>query len=90
MTATIAVRHQVADYAAWRVVYDELEGLRQQHNCTAKTVSHAPNDANDVFITHSFPSVAQAEAFASDPALKAGMARAGVSGAPRIEIFADL
>ena len=90
MSATLAVRHQVADYAAWRVVYDELEGLRQQHGCTAKTLSHAPSDANDLFLTHTFPSVAQAEAFAGDPALKAGMARAGVSGPPRIEIFAGV
>ena len=53
-------------------------------------LSHAPSDANDLFLTHTFPSVAQAEAFAGDPALKAGMARAGVSGQPRIEIFAGV
>ena len=90
MSATLVVRHQVNDYAAWRVVYDELESLRVQHGCTGKQVLRAPADANDIFITHDFPSVEQADAFAHDPALREGMKRAGVSGAPRIEIFASV
>ena len=34
MSATLVVRHNVHDYAAWRKVYDELEPLRAQHGCT--------------------------------------------------------
>ena len=89
MSATLAVRHTVTDYASWRTVYDELEGLRLEHGCTAKRVMQLPDNPNDVFITHDFPTVDQAAAFASDPALKAGMQRAGVAGPPRIEIFAS-
>jgi hypothetical protein len=44
-------------------------------------------DPNDVAITHEFPTLAQAEAFANDPALKAAMEQAGVTSPPRIEIF---
>jgi len=87
MSATLAVRHGVQDYAAWRVVYDELDTLRAQHGCTAHHVWRAPGNAEDVFITHDFPTLGQAEAFAHDPALREGMGRAGVAGAPRIEIF---
>jgi hypothetical protein len=87
MSATLAVRHNVQDYAAWRVVYDELDTLRSRHGCTAQQVWHAPGNAEDVFITHDFPTLGQAEAFAHDPALREGMGRAGVAGAPRIEIF---
>ena len=72
------------------MVYNELEPLRLQHGCTAKKVMHAPGDANDVFILHDFPTAAQAEAFANDPALKAGMEKAGVVGPPRIEIFESI
>jgi hypothetical protein len=90
MTATLAVRHQVADYAAWRAVYDELEPLRAQHGCTAKSVLASPGDPNDLFVTHDFPTVEQAEAFAHDPGLAEGMARAGVAGPPRIEIFTSV
>jgi hypothetical protein len=90
MSATLAVRHTVNDYAAWRAVYDELEPLRVQHGCTGKTVSVSPENGNDVFITHEFPTVEAAGAFAHDPALRVGMERAGVAGAPRIEIFTSV
>jgi len=90
MSATLIVRHPVADYAAWRPVYDEVGPLRDRHGCTAERVLTLPNDANDVVAIHDFPTVEQAEAFAADPALKAAMARAGVAGAPRIEIFASV
>lgn len=87
MSATLVVRHTVNDYATWRPVYDELESLRLQHGCTDKRVLVSPEDGNDILITHDFPTVEQAGAFAHDPALREGMARAGVAGAPRIEIF---
>jgi hypothetical protein len=90
MSAILAVRHQVSDYAAWRKVYDELEPLRAQHGCTAKRVLRLPEDGNDLFITHEFPTAEQAASFAHDPGLQAGMEQAGVEGAPRIEIFTDV
>ena len=90
MSATLAVRHTVSDYAAWRKVYDELEPLRVQHGCTAKRVMRLPADGNDLFITHEFPTVEHAGSFAHDPALRAGMERAGVQGAPQIDIFTDV
>ena len=90
MSATLVVRHPVADFAAWCVVYDSLEPLRAQHGCTGQSVMVAPDNGNDVFITHDFPSVEQAGAFAHDPGLKAGMDSAGVTGPPRIEIFTSV
>ena len=87
MSATLACRHTVADYAAWRTVYDEVGPIRATHGCTAQAVHRLPGDANDIFITHEFPSVAQANAFAGDPNFAAAMQRAGVTSAPRIEIF---
>ena len=90
MSATLVVRHNVQDYAAWRKVYDGLEPLRVQHGCTAKRVMRLPDDGNDLFITHDFPTAEQAAGFAHDPGLRAGMEQAGVEGAPRIEIFTDV
>jgi hypothetical protein len=90
MTGTLIVRHPVQDFASWKVVYDEVGTLRDQHGCTAERVLQLPTDANEVVAIHEFPSVEQAEAFASDPALKAAMERGGVAGAPRIEIFAGV
>jgi hypothetical protein len=90
MSATLAVRHTVSDYAAWRKVYDELEPLRAQHGCVAARVMQSPGDDNELFITHEFATAEQAGSFAHDPALREGMGRAGVAGAPRIEIFTDV
>jgi hypothetical protein len=90
MSATLVIRHNVQDYAAWRKVYDELEPVRTQHGCTAGRVMRLPDDGNDLFITHDFPSAEQAGSFAHDPGLRAGMEQAGVQGTPRIEIFTDV
>lgn len=87
MSATLIVRHKVNDYAAWRPVYDEVEPLRQQYGCTGKREFQLANDANDVLVTHDFPTAEQANGFAGDPALKEAMGRAGVVGAPNIEVF---
>ena len=87
MSATLIVRHTVADFDAWRKEYDEADAIRAEHGCTAERVLQSPTDPNDVVVTHEFPSVAQAEAFVGDPNLGPAMARAGVVGAPRIEIF---
>ncbi len=87
MSATLFVRHTIADYASWRVAYDSADPVRVQHGCTGQQVFRLPADSNDVIATHEFPSVNQAEAFAADPALAAAMQRGGVTSAPRIEIF---
>ena len=89
MSAILAVRHQVSDYAAWRKVYDDVEPLRAQYGCTAQRVLRLLEDGNDLFITHELRSAAQASGFAGDPELREAMDRAGVQGMPRIEIFTD-
>jgi quinol monooxygenase YgiN len=88
-TATLIVRHQVQDYSAWRAVYDSVEDLRQQYSCSGAEVMTAPDNKNDVFVIHRFPSVESAQAFAGSSEIKEAMGRAGVTGAPRIEIAAE-
>jgi heme-degrading monooxygenase HmoA len=87
-TLTI-VKHQVNDYGAWRSVYDEVQPLRDSHGVTDANVLHDPDDKNSVTVLHWFASLENARAFANDPALKDAMGRAGVSGAPRIEIVVE-
>ena len=87
MSATLLVRHTVADYAAWRAVYDEVDALRVSHGCTAQRVLQLPGDPNDVVAIHEFPTVENASEFANDPKLKDAMGRGGVTSAPRVEIF---
>ena len=88
-TATLIVRHQVEDYGAWRVVYDGVENLRQQYGCLEADVTVDPGDKNDVFVIHRFPTIDAAQGFAGSGELKEAMGRAGVTGAPRIEIATE-
>jgi hypothetical protein len=87
--ATLLVRHQVEDYAAWRSVYDSLDGLRKEHGCTGDEVMVDPADKQDVFIIHRFPTLEQAQSFAGSNELREGMSQAGVKSAPRIEFAAE-
>lgn len=87
MSATLFVRHTVADYDTWRKAYDGAEALRAKHGCTGQQVLRVPDDPTDVAATHDFPTVAQAKAFANDPELEAAMGEGGVTSVPRIEIF---
>jgi len=88
--ATLLVRHQVDDYAAWRLVYDELDGLRKEHGCTGEEVMVDSTDKQDVFIIHRFPTLEQAQSFAGSNELREGMGRAGVKSAPRIEFAVEV
>jgi len=88
-TATLIVRHQVQDYGAWREVYDSVADLRQQYGCSAAEVLTDPGNKNDVFVIHRFPTIDAAQGFAGSGELKEAMGRAGVTGAPRIEIATE-
>ena len=87
--ATLLVRHEVEDYAAWRSVYDGLDGLRKEHGCTGDEVMVDPADKQDLFIIHRFPTLQQAQSFAGSSELREGMGQAGVKGAPRIEFAVE-
>ena len=87
---TLIVKHKVADYGAWRPVYDSVDGLRQQHGCTGDEVFSDPDDKNDITVFHRFPSLEQAQAFAGSAELKDAMGRAGVAGPPRIEFAVEV
>ena len=88
-TAVLIAKHRVADFGAFRTVYDTVGGLRQQHGCTSDHVLQDPSDEREVFVVHRFPTLAQAQAFAASPELKDAMGRAGVAGPPRIEIAVE-
>ena len=87
MSTLLAIRHNVADFAVWRVAYDQAATIRAAHGCTADSVFRSAEFPNDVFVTHEFPSHAQASAFVADPQLQTIMMAAGVASTPRFEIF---
>jgi hypothetical protein len=87
--ATLLVRHEVEDYAAWRSAYEGVDGLRKEHGCTDAEVLVDPADKQDVYVLHRFPTLQHARDFAGSSELREAMGRAGVKGAPRIEIAVE-
>ncbi len=80
------ISHPVKDYAAWRVVYDAAEPLRQKAGVTGAEVFRDPANPNQLVILHRFPSLDAAHGYFGDPALKDAMTRAGVMAPPVITL----
>jgi hypothetical protein len=80
---TLVVRHTVENYDTWKNGFDEHEKARRAHSAQGHRVLR---DGNAIEVLIDFPSAADASAFASDPALKDAMAKAGVVGAPDISV----
>jgi len=78
------VRHRVADYTAWRAIYDAFAPERQSLGVTAQAVYQSVADPNEVTAWHDFASQEAAEAFVSSPQLRDAMHDAGVQGAPDV------
>jgi hypothetical protein len=77
MTTMIAT-HRVADYDAWRRVYDEVVASPLYDIVRAATVWRGQDDPNFVIVREVFESREIAEAAMSDPAGLEAMGRAGV------------
>jgi len=78
MATTALVLHRVADYDAWRPVYDSVENVRREGGVTAATVLRSPERDGLVAVTHDFESADQAHAFFENDELKGAMERGGV------------
>ncbi|HEX8976274.1 MAG TPA: hypothetical protein VF781_07170 [Solirubrobacteraceae bacterium] len=83
------MRHKVADYDAWRTVYDTLADVQTNGGVTAQSVHRLVGDGNDLLVVHQFETAAAAQAFFNSGELRDGMQRAGVQGRPTIDIYQD-
>ena len=82
--ATLFVRHQVADFSAWKRAYDEFDTKRKTMGVTGDGVYQLDGNPNDVTLYHEFGNIEDAKAFAASDELKATMQRAVVQGRPDI------
>ena len=79
MKSTVAlIRHRVADYDAWKAVYDEFAPTQAEHGVRAHQVLRSTDDPNDIIVIHTFDSPSEAQAFFAMPELKRAMSQAGV------------
>jgi len=78
------ISHPVKDFAAWKVVYDSAEPVRQKAGVTGAEVFQDPTDPNKVVAIHRFPNLEAAQAFLADPGLKDAMMKGGVLSPPTV------
>ncbi|GGH91638.1 hypothetical protein ACFFGR_05470 [Arthrobacter liuii] len=81
------VLHRVADYEAWRKVYDSFGHLQKEGGVTEESVHRMADDSNNVLVIHHFNSVDAARAFFARDDIREALQRGGVQGEPRIEFF---
>lgn len=84
----LAANHDIEDYARWKAVYDALD--QGALGARFGRVNRNVENANNLTIIHGFDSIDQARSFSHSPVLKEAMAEAGVSSAPRFELFEEL
>jgi hypothetical protein len=78
------IRHRVADYDAWRNVYDGSADQQQAGGVRAEAVYQSIDDPNDVTVWHDFDEAGTARAFVGSAELRDGMRTAGVQGEPQV------
>ena len=88
MAAALIVRHRVANFEAWKKVFDGMVDIRRAHGWTSAIVYRDATDPNMVTIVNRVKDVDGAKRYAGSPELRAGMANAGVQGPPEV-FFAE-
>jgi heme-degrading monooxygenase HmoA len=78
MRTLMLIRHRVADYDAWKQVYDDFRANQRQGGVRFHQVLRSPEDPNLVVVTHVFDNVEAGKAFEESPELRDAMGRAGV------------
>ncbi len=84
------VLHRVADYDAWRRVYDSVAGLQARGGVTSAAVYRSEGDPDNVLVMHQFASAEEAHAFFENAELREAMGSGGVDPSSlRLEFFEE-
>ena len=78
------VRQDLADYDAWRLVYDRFYSNPDAHGAPITTVYQSIDNPNDITVEHIFKNLDDARSLVSSTGLAQAMTVAGVLGKPQI------
>ena len=82
------VKHQVADFAKWKPVYDQHDATRKQFGCKKSEVFTNAQNPNEVLVTLEWDNKEQAIKFGQSPSLKEAEECGGVISVPEVS-FAE-
>ena len=86
----VLIRHEVADYPAWKSVFDAALDWRQKNGERSYRIFHSAGHVHDLILLFEWESLEAAHAFMESDELKARMAKAGVKGRPRVEFLTEM
>ena len=80
----VLIRHQVADFAKWKPVYDGHRATRQKAGLTEKHLLGTIDNPNEVVLLFEAEDLKRAQAFAQSLDLRETMQQAGVIDKPDV------
>lgn len=83
-TAAILLSHRVADFGAWKRVYDSVDSARRNQGIIGHSVNQIADDPTSVLVYHQAETNAELERFVASPTLEDAMQKAGVTSKPEI------
>ena len=86
---SLLIRHHVADYAAWKAVFDEQELTRRANGSQGGRLFRDAADPNEVLLLLEWDDLERARLFADSDDLREAMARAGVTDQPDLWFLVD-
>jgi predicted nucleotidyltransferase len=86
----VLVRHEVADYPAWKSVFESALDWRHKNGERSCRIFHNAGNLNDLTLLFEWESLEAARTFMASEELKARMAKAGVKGQPRVEFITEM
>ena len=81
---SLLIRHRVADYAAWKAVFDEHELTRRANGSQGGWLFRDADDPHEVLLLLAWDDLERARLFADSDDLREALARAGVTDRPDI------
>ena len=84
----LAINHDVADYDAWKQVFDSFPP--REGGATFHRINRNVDDPDNITVVAGFETVDAALSFRDNPDLKEKMGQAGVTSSPRFELYEEV
>ncbi len=85
----LAIVHEVADYASWKEVFDEMEASRKESGLELRGISVSNDNLNKIWCLFALEDVGMAKEFCGSDKFKQNMEKAQVSEEPRMIYLAS-
>ena len=87
---SVLVHHEVADYPAWKLVFDAALDWRQKNGEKSCRIFHIAGMVNNLVLLFEWESIESARQFMASDELKTRMAQAGVKSPPKVDFLTEI